>query len=146
MPATLFPSRGTAVGATLLWITPAQFTQLAWSEISYRLGRLRTRFEVDTGPTSYDEVLVFVSRFGAFSPGGDTAALAAIPASGRTASELTEEQFLDAAAALALGPTANAETLVRAIFDDPTQTVAAIAATVHKAALPFASEHWTAFA
>ena len=41
LPATLFPSPGTAVAATLLWVTPAQFTQLAWSELSYRLGRLR---------------------------------------------------------------------------------------------------------
>ena len=27
MPATLFPSPGTAVGTTLLWVTPAQFTE-----------------------------------------------------------------------------------------------------------------------
>jgi hypothetical protein len=145
MPATLFPSPGTAVAATLLWITPAQFTQLTWSEITYRLGRLRTRFDVDESPAGFDEVLVFVSRFGAFCPGGDPAALAAIPATGRIAPELTQEQLLDAAAALAIGPEAKAEALVRAILEDTAGIAPRIAATVHKAALPFSSERWTPF-
>jgi hypothetical protein len=146
MPATLFPSPGTAVRATVLWVTAAQFTQLAWSEITYRLGRLRTRFDVDESPTGFEEVLVFVSRFGAFCPDGEPVALAAIPASGRTAPELTERQLLDRAAALAIGPDAGAETLVRAILEDPADTVVKIAATVHGAALPFASKRWTPFA
>jgi hypothetical protein len=146
MPATLFPSPGPAVSTTLLWVTPAQFTQLAWSEITYRLGRLRTRFEIDESPTGFDQVLVFVSRFGAFCPAGQPVALAAIPARGRTAPELTQVQLLDSAAALALGPGANAETLVRAIFEDTAAVTAKIAATVRKAALPFASERWTPFA
>ncbi len=145
MPATLFPSPGTAVGATLLWVTAAQFTQLTWSEISYRLGSLRTRFDADASPAGFDEVLVFVSRFGAFCPEGEPIALAAIPADGRTASELSQEQLLDAAARLAIGPRANAETLVRAIFEDPAGLVPKVVATVHKAALPFDSERWTPF-
>jgi hypothetical protein len=145
LPATLFPSPGTAVVTTLLWVTPAQFTQLAWSEITYRLGKLRTRFEVKETTAAFDEVLVFVSRFGVFCPGGEPVALAAIPASSRTAPERTEEQLLDAAANLALGPGASAASLVRAIFEDPAATVARIAATVHRAALPFASERWTPF-
>lgn len=145
MPATLFPSPGTAVAATLLWLTPAQLTQLAWSEITYRLGKLRTRFEVDEGHAGFAEVLVFVSRFGAFCPGGEPAALAAIPARGRIAPELTQEQFLDAAAALAIGPGADAETLVRAILEEASQVTPKIVATVHKAALPFSSERWVPF-
>jgi len=145
LPATLFPSPGTAVAATLLWLTPAQFTQLAWSEITYRLGRLRTRFEVDEGPARFDEVLVFVSRFGAFCLEGEPVALAAVPAGGRTAPELGQEELLDAAAALAIGPEARAETLVRAIFEDPAPLLAKVAATVHKTALLFSSERWTPF-
>jgi hypothetical protein len=145
MPATLFPSPGTAVGATLLWLTPAQFTQLAWSEITYRLGRLRTRFEVDEAAAGFDEVLVFVSRFGAFCPQGEPAALAAIPATGRSAAELSQEQLLDAAARLAIGPGADAETLIRAIFEETAAVVPKIVATVHRAALPFSSERWTPF-
>jgi hypothetical protein len=145
MPATIFPSPGTAVGATVLWVTSAQFTQLAWSEITYRLGSLRASFDIDESPTGFDEVLVFVSRFGAFCPDGSPVALAAIPASDRIVPELTEEQLLDHAAVLALGPDAGAETLVRAIFEEPVRTAAKIAATVHKAALPLASERWTPF-
>lgn len=145
MPATLFPSPGTAVATTLLWITPAQFTQLAWSEITYRLGNLRTRFGVEESPTGFDQVLVFVSRFGTFCPDGEPAALAAIPAKRRGAPELSQAQLLDAAARLALGPEADAEALVRAIFEDSAAAVAKIAATVHGAALPFRSERWTPF-
>jgi hypothetical protein len=146
MPATLFPSPGTAVGATLLWITRAQLTQLAWSEITYRLGRLQTRFEVDGSSAGFDQVLVFVSRFGAFCPDGGPAALAAIPAAGRTAPELSQERLLDAAAALAIGPGADAGALVRAIFEDTARIVPKIVATVHPAGLPFSSERWTPFA
>jgi hypothetical protein len=145
MPATLFPSPGTAVCATVLWVTPTQFTQLAWSEFSYRLGKLRTRFEVDESDTHFDEVLVFVSRFGTFCVDERPVALAAIEANGRTAESLTQEQLLDAAAALALGPEAKAETLVRAIFEDMAAVAPKIAATVNRASLPFASEGWTPF-
>jgi hypothetical protein len=145
MPATLFPSPGTAVRTTILWVTPAQFTQLTWSEFTYRLGSLRARFDVDETATSIGEVLVFVSRFGAFCPDGEPVALTAIPATGRTASELSQEQLLDRAARLAIGPKAAAEDLVRAIFEYPGQVAPKIAATVHQAALPFNSERWTPF-
>ena len=145
MPATLFPSPRTEVCATVLWVTPTQFTQLAWSEFSYHLGKLQTRFEVDEGDTHFDEVLVFVSRFGAFCVDERAVALSAIEAGGRTAESLTQEQLLDAAAALALGPEAKAETLVRAIFEDMGAIAPKIAATVNRASLPFASERWTPF-
>lgn len=145
MPATLFPSPRTAVCATVLWVTPTQFTQLTWSELSYHLGKLRTRFDVDESDTSFDEVLVFVSRFGAFCMDERPVALSAIPAKGRTAEAFTQEQLLDAAAALAIGPEASAEVLVRAIFEDMSEIGPKIAATVHKASVPFASDRWTPF-
>ncbi len=145
LPATLFPSAGTAVSAAILWVTPAQFTQLTWSELSYRLGRLRTRFEVDEGDERFDEVLAFVSRFGAFRVDGEPVALAAVPAGGRVAGALTQEQLLDAVAALVIGPEARAEALVRAIFEDLAWVAPKIAATIHADAQPFASERWTPF-
>jgi hypothetical protein len=146
LPATLFPSPGTRVRAAVIWVTPAQFTQLAWSELSYVLGNLRTRFEVDGGGTGFDEVLVFVSRFGAFCPaGGGPAALATIPAEGRTAPALTQEQLLDAAATLALSPDARAEALVRAVFERYGETRALLAGSTHRTALPFASKGWAPF-
>ncbi len=145
MPATLFPSPGTTVATAVLWVTPTQFTQLAWTELSYRLGRLRTHFEIEETGTGFDEVLVFVSRFGAFCVDGEPVALAAVPAGGRTAASLTQEQLLDAVAALALGPEASAETLVRAIFEDTAGVLPKIAATVHRESRAFSSERWAPF-
>lgn len=145
MPATPFPSSGTEVSATILWVTPNQFTQLTWSELTYRLGKLRTRFDVNGMDTSFDEVLLFVSRFGTFCADGSPFALAAIPARGRTAAVLTQEQLLDTAAELAIGPDATAESLVRAIFEDLGSITPKIVETVRKASEPFASERWTPF-
>jgi hypothetical protein len=146
MPATIFPSPGTRVRAALLWVTSTQFTQLAWTEMSYRLGRLRTDFEVDDSRQTFDEVLVFVSRFGAFHRGdGEPVALAAVAAEGRTAAALEQEEILDAAAAMALGPGAGAETLVRAAFSDPGGLAAKLAATVRRSSIAFESERWTPF-
>jgi len=145
MPATLFPSPGTAVSAAILWVTPVQLTQLAWSEITYRLGRLRTRFEIDEGSGGSGEVLAFVSRFGALCIDGAPVALAAVPAAGRTARALTQEQLLDAVAERAIEPGANAEMLVRAIFEDTVGINLKIAATVHGESLRFDSERWTPF-
>jgi hypothetical protein len=145
MPATIFPSPGTAARTAVLWVTPNQFIQLAWSEVSYHLGWLETRFEADEVALSLDGVLAFVSRFGAFCVDGCPAALAAIPATGRTAAARSQEQLLGAAAELAIGPGSNAEMLVRAIFEDPTEIGPKVAATVRLAAQPFASDRWTPF-
>jgi hypothetical protein len=145
MPATLFPSPGTAVRAAVLWVTAAQFTQLTWSELSYRLGRLRTRFESEEPAAGFDEVAVFVSRFGTFCPEGEPAALAAIPARGRQAPELTQEQLLTAAARLVLGAEASAEQLIRAAFERPADLAPKLALTVNRAAERFESERWAPF-
>ena len=78
MPATLFPSPGTAVAATVLWVTPAQLTQLVWSEISYRLGRLRDplrgrreRNRLRRGPRLRLPLGGILRRWRAGRPGGD---------------------------------------------------------------------------
>lgn len=145
MPATPFESPGTAVAATVLWVTTDQFTQLTWSEVTYHLGRLHTRFEIEETDLSFDDVLVFVSRFGSFCLEEEPVALAAIPARERTAPALTQRQLLDRAAALALGPDADAEALLRAICEDLPGLLPKIAATVRREALPFASARWSLF-
>jgi hypothetical protein len=145
LPATIFPSPGTRVAAALTWVTPAQFVQLTWSEVSYLLGRLHTTFKVAETGERFDDVLVFVSRFGAFTVDGAPVALAAVPAENRTARALTQGQLLDAAAALALGEGADAETLVRAMHEDSRGLGERIAATVWRHSLPFASERWTPY-
>jgi hypothetical protein len=143
LPATIFSSPDTAVGAALLWVTAAQFTQLAWSELSYRLGRLEARFEVDEGGAAFEEVLVFVSRFGALCLGGEPVAMAAIHAAGRRARALSQEQALDAVAALALGERATAETLVRSLFEDLEETIPKLAAIAGLETRHLRSTLWT---
>jgi hypothetical protein len=145
MPATVFSSPGTAVCATVLWVTPTQFTQLTWSELSYDLGRLHARFEMDDGDEAFEEVLVFVSRFGTFCPDGEPVALAAVPAEGRTAAAMTQEQLLNTVAALVLGDGATAEALVRAIYEEIDEIGPKVAATIRPRGLRFASESWTRF-
>ncbi len=145
LPATLFASPGTAVRCAVLWVTVAQFTQLVWSELSYRLGRLHARFEGDDDGFALDDVLAFVSRFGAYCADGRPVALAAIPATGRTARALSQEQLLDHVAARVLGEGATAQTLVRAIHEDVAGVVMAAAPVLLETAKPFASERWTPF-
>jgi hypothetical protein len=145
MPATIFPSPGTEVAATVLWVTPAQFTQLTWSEVTYWLGRLRTPFAVEEAEAGFDEVLVFVSRFGCFCPDGDPVALAAMPARGRTALALTQEELLGVAAALALGPGSTPEDLVRACCEDMGRLATHMADTVWSRTRPFESAAWTPY-
>lgn len=145
MPATVFESSGTAVAATVLWVTPDQFTQLTWSEVTYHLGRLHTRFEVADADVSFDDVLVFASRFGTFCIDGEPAALAAVPARNRTARAYTQQELLDHAARLALGPGADAEALVRAIHEDLDALLPKVAATVRRQGRPLRSERWVPF-
>jgi hypothetical protein len=144
MPATLFPSPGTAVRAAVLVVTPVQFTQLAWSELTYRLGWLEARFDADETELSLDGALAFVSRFGAFCLDGGPVALAAIPATGRTAASLNQEQLLDAAAKLSIGTDADAETLVRAIYEDAGGAFR-LAEPVRAASQAFVSDRWSLF-
>ncbi len=146
LPATLFPSPGTAAGATVLWVTPAQFTQLTWSEFTYRLGRLRTRFEVEETGTELRRGAGLRLPLRRLLPG--RASRSPWPRSrplGRGAPELSEEQLLDRAAGLALGAGTDAATLVRAIFERPAATAERVAATLHRAALRFSSPRWTPF-
>ncbi|HEU4599677.1 MAG TPA: hypothetical protein VFS26_08015, partial [Solirubrobacterales bacterium] len=124
---------------------PAQFTQLTWSEVTYRLGRLHTRFEVADAEVGFDDVLVFASRFGTFHLDGEPAALAAGPARDRTAPAYTQRQLLDHAARLALGEGADAELLLRSICDDLAALLPKVAATVRPQGLPLRSQRWVPF-
>lgn len=144
MPATLFPSPGAAARAAVLLVTATQFTQLAWSELTYRLGWLETSFVADEPEFTLPGALVFISRFGAFCIDGAPVALDFIPASGRSARALTQEELLDVAAEMSIGPGADAERLVRAIFDDAAEAFR-MAGPIRAASLPFRSDRFTLF-
>jgi len=119
MPGSLFASSGTAVRAAVIWVTPAQVEQLAWSEMTYRLGRLEeARFEADEADVEIDDIFAFVARLGAFCIDGAPVALAAVPAVNRSACALTQAELIDAVARLVLGPDTRAEDLARAACDD----------------------------
>jgi len=118
MPATPFASAGTAVRVAVLHVTAAQLTQLAWTELTYRLGRLDDVRLVADDDTTLDSVYLWISRLGTFCPHGEPVALAAVPARDRSAPALSQPQLLDLAARLALGDTATGEDLVRAVFED----------------------------
>lgn len=138
LPATLFPSPGTAVRAAVLWVTPAQLVQLTWSEISYRLGWLEgARFVADEAAALDRPLLAFVSRLGTLAVDGAPVALAAVPATGRTAPALSQEQALAAAARLALGPEGAAEALVRRMLEDAGGFVRDVGPAIRAAGVPF---------
>jgi hypothetical protein len=131
LPAALFSSPGTAVRAAVLWVTAAQATQLTWSELSYRLCRLdAARFEVDEADVEVENVFGYVNRFGALHLDGEPVAMAALPATGRRAPALTQEELLERAARLILGPDRSGEDLVRAIFEDFAAVIARAAETM----------------
>lgn len=143
-PASLFASPGTAVRAAVVWVSPAQATQLAWSEMTYRLGRLEdARFEVDEAELEIEELFAFVARQGAFCIDGSPVALAAVPARNRTAAALTQVEVLDAIARLAIGPDAGAEDLARAVCEDMPALVARVAEAVWPTGRRLSS--WTPF-
>jgi len=146
MPATLFPSPGTAMRCAVLWVSAPQFVQLTWTEVSYCLGRLDgVRFVADDDGEELDGVFAFVSRWGAFCPDGKPVALAAVPAENRTATAMTQADLLDAAARIALGRDACSEDLVRELIEDLHAFVASRGAPIRQASLRFASDRWITF-
>jgi len=145
VPASLFASPGTAVRAAVAWVTPTQATQLAWSEMTYRLGRLDgARFDVDEGHLEVEDLFAFVARLGALCVDGAPVALAAVPARNRTAVALTQTELLDVVARHGVGPDARAEDLARACCEDMPGVVARGAEKVWSLGRPL-SAPWTAF-
>jgi hypothetical protein len=145
MPGSLFASPGTAVRAAVVWVTPTQVEQLAWSEMTYRLGRLEdARFEAHEADLEIDDVFAFVARLGAFCIDGAPVALAAVPAERRTAPALTQTELLDVVAGLVLGPDARAEDLARAACDDLPEVMARASQAVWPRSRQLSSR-WTPF-
>lgn len=146
MAATLFESPPTATRAAVLWVSAAQLTQLTWTEISYRFGRLDdVAFVADEPEASTSTLFAYASRWGVFCPDGRPVAHAAIPARDRTAPALTQEELLGHAARAGLGAGATAATLVRAIFEDMAAVWAAGSPRIRAAGRPFAPAAWTPF-
>jgi hypothetical protein len=147
LPGTIFASPGTAVRASVLWVTAVQLVALTWTEITYRLGRLEgVRFEPDNVDAPVPESLfAFVSRWGAHCVDGEVVAMQAIPASVRVAPALTQEQLLDQIARAVFGDASSARDLVRRVMEDFGSTTTTVVPALRKTARPFRSERWTPF-
>jgi hypothetical protein len=146
MPATIFASPWTAMRCAVLWVSAVQFVQLAWTELSYCLGRLdRVRFDADDAGAGLRSVFAFVSRFGAFSPEGGPVALAAVPAEHRTATAMTQAELLGAAARIAFGDRASSEDLARELFDDYHAFAWRRGPAIRRARTRFACDRWVTF-
>jgi hypothetical protein len=145
MPATIFPSPGTRVRASVLWVTLRQLTQLTWSELSYALGRPRgAHFEPDD-PDAGDVTgfCAYASRWGAFAPHGERVALAAVPARGRTAAPRTQRELLDVVAGLTIG--GDAAGLVRTLMERFTEVAPGIRDRLRPHAVALDGAHWEPF-
>jgi hypothetical protein len=146
-PATIFPSPGTAVRASVLWVTTAQLTALAAMEFTYFFGRLDgIRFVPEfTDAPPLTRIYAFVSRWGAYSINDRIVALDAVPARGRLARSCTQEELLDDLARDAFGQTASAAAIVARIMEDFPATAEQIRPLLTSRARPFVSDHWVPF-
>jgi hypothetical protein len=147
MPATIVPSPGTVIRASVLWATAAQVTALTWTELSYALGRLDgVRFDPDVaGAPAVGSVLAYVSRWGAHRVGGEVVVMAQVPARERRAPALTQEQLLGGVAREVLGAGAGARELVVWLIEDFAAAAGRLAPLLIERALPFDHAGWTRY-
>ncbi len=150
MPATLAASPGTKVRAAVMLVNATQLTTLTWGEITYLIGRLcGARFTVEDAVQDVElhSPLAFVSRWGAFAPDGVAASLAAIAATGRRAPAWTQQELVDRAAEIVLGPNGGgAEALMRIGYRDAAAMAARILPALRPYAQPFDFPGWTPIA
>jgi hypothetical protein len=150
MPGTLTASPGTKARAAVMLVNATQLTTLTWGEISYLLGRLHgARFTVEDAVQDVElgSPLAYVSRWGAFAPDGVPAPLAAIAATGRSAPAWTQQELVDRAAAIVLGPDGGgAEALVRIGYGDAGALAARVVPALRAHARPFDFPGWTPIA
>ncbi len=99
---------------------------------------------MDEADLEVDQVFGYLHRFGSFCVGGSPVALAAIPAENRTATALTQQELLDVAARMVIGPDAEAKDLVRAIFEDMADVTERALETVRPSSQQLQSS-WTPF-
>jgi hypothetical protein len=146
VPAVLFHCPGAAVRAAVLWLTPLQVETLVFAELGYRLGRLdRAQFEIDEVDVTIDVIFAFIGRSGALRLDDQPVALAAVPARGRTARAMTQEELLAALGDLAFGPGTTARDVARRCFEDHDSVVRALLPLTGPAALQLPAESWTPF-
>jgi hypothetical protein len=143
MPGTLVPSSGTTVRVAVLFLTPVQFTALWWTELSYVVGALRdVRVSTTEIEAPIEQVILFISRYGAFCVDEAPVVMEAIVARDRRHEALTQTEILDAAARMTLGEEMHARDLIKAAFERPAAFMAEHYEEFRGASAPFESERW----
>lgn len=99
---------------------------------------------MDEADLAVADVFAYVHRLGTFCIDGAPVALAAVPATDRTATALTQEELLDLVAPLVLGPDAGWEDLIRAVHEDMAGVTDRLSETVWPTALQLQSG-WTPY-
>ena len=151
LPATPFASPGSAVRASVLWVTPVQLTALTWTEMSYLVGWLGpVDFEPDepaaaTGTPEVAQALIYVSRWGSLTQDDAPLALEALPARGRTAATWTQSRLLDLVAGEVLGRDADGRELLRRLLAAPGAFMRELEPWMAQRSAAFASDTWHPF-
>jgi hypothetical protein len=146
VPAILFHSPGTKVRAAVIWLTPLQIETVVFAELGYRLGRLdHARVEIDEVDLEIDTVFAFVGRTGALRLDGEPVALAAVPAHGRAARAMTQEELLEALGVMAFGQGTTPRDLARRCFEDHGSVVEALLPQTAPTALQLPAKSWTPY-
>lgn len=146
VPAVLVASPGTAVRASVLWLTPVQLAELTLAELGYRLGRLDGgRFTMDEADIAVDDLFAYISRVGALRLDDEPVVLAAVPATGRRFRALTQEQLLDVLAERLLGPAARGRDVIRACFEDMAGLLERVIPVTWPAAARLPDDRWTPY-
>lgn len=145
-PGALIASPGTAVRASVLWLTPTQLAEITRWELGYRLGRLdKAWFTADETDVEVEDLFAYVSRIGTLCLDGSPVVLGAIPGRDRTVRAMTQEELLDAVAALALGAEARARDVARMCVEDTAAMLEKIAPLTWPTAVRLPDDHWTPY-
>jgi len=147
IPATLQPAPGTTVHLFVNWLTPAQLRRMHTTEAvgrNYDFGRLDGIEATMEGGGVLVSAFAYVSRHGCLTRDGAPVALAAVAATGRTWSALTEEEIL-AVARDRLAPDRTLDDFIRQTIAEE-DTRLARTKTLGRDARPFADGAFTPLA
>lgn len=135
LPATIVRSERAEARAGLLMVTAAQFEVLTRTEFNYVLARIDgASFACDLDVDPPDSIFAFVSRWGAFAPGGVAQAARA-----------SQAELLDRAAALVIDDHADGRGLVHRVFSSYAWAVETAQPRLAQRAAPFDADQWELF-
>lgn len=120
IPATFFPSPGTAVSTFVLWLDDAQLARMHETEPTYSFDRLDgARVEISGTGELLSQVHVYTAAVGCVNVGGSPVALSEIAADDRTFDHMTQAEML-ASVRDRLDPGTDLDTFIMGHINDET--------------------------